>query len=444
MKRVLALLMTMVLIMGAFAGCAQSQESEETLVVNKDEVLKVWSFTDELKKPLEYFEENYGIKTELTIIPTADYPTKVQPVLESGVGAPDVFTAEIAWLKQWTDLPYWENLSEAPYNADEWEADYVPYVYDLGKDAEGNVRGLSWQSTPGGFIYKRAIAREVWGDDSPEFVAEKLADMDKFMQAAEDLKQAGYRIVPDQGAMRWFEKGADPQPWINENNELKLTETQLKFMDYKKEMFERDYTAMALEWSPAWIQSMSGPTPYNAGWDEVEGSTEELVEVFGYVMPTWGLHYVIKPNAGETAGDWGLTSGPSPYFWGGTWVGVYSQSENKGAAWEFVKMMTHDEEFLNWWYEETGDLLSYKPVTDAVKDTAEDEFLAGQNPYTFFLEEANKIKPGIVTAYDQGIDQMWGENVKQYVEGNMTKEEAIEQFYKEVENAYPEIKTPLE
>lgn len=443
MKRFLSLLMTFVLIIGALSGCAGNEETPETLTVNKDEVLKVWSFTDELKKPLEYFEENYGIKTELTIIPTAEYPTKVQPVLESGVGAPDVFTAEIAWLKQWTDLPYWENLSQAPYGVDEWEEDYVPYVFDLGKDSEGNVRGLSWQTTPGGFIYKKWIAREVWGDDSPEFVAEKLDSMDGFMEAAEELKQAGFRIVPDEGAVRWFEKGADPKPWVNAENELELTDTQLKFMDYRREMRANDYTAMAVEWSPSWFQSMSAPVPYNAGWDEVEGNNENLVEVFGYVMPTWGLHYVIKPNAEETSGDWGLTSGPSPYFWGGTWMGVYSQSENKGAAWEFVKMMTHDEDFLKWWYEETGDLLSYNKITDAVKENANEDFLGGQNHYEFFLEEAKKIKPGIVTGYDQGIDQIWGETVKKYIETDISKDDAVAEFYKQVENAYPEIKTPL-
>ena len=446
MRKLLSLLLVLALIIGSLAGCAK-EEAEEPVVeleVNKDKVLKVWSFTDELKKPLEYFEENYGIKTELTIIPTADYPTKVQPVLESGVEAPDVFTAEIAWLKQWTDLPYWENLSKAPYNVDEWAADYVPYVFDLGKDAEGNVKGLSWQSTPGGFIYKKWVAREVWGDDSPEFVAEKLSSMEGFMAAAEELKAAGFRIVPDEGAVRWFEKGAEPKPWVDADGNMSLTQTQIDFMDVRKEMREKDYTAMAPEWSPAWFQSMAGAVPYNAGWDEVEGNSENMVEVFGYVMPTWGLHYVIKPNAEATSGDWGLTSGPSPYFWGGTWMGVYSGSDNKGAAWEFVQMMTHDEDFLTWWYEETGDLLSYNKVTDAVKDSASDEFLGGQNHYEFFLEEAKSITPGIVTAYDQGIDQLWGEAVKQFIETDVTKDEVIEEFYKKVKNAYPELVTPLD
>ncbi len=442
MKKVfIGLLMATALIAG-LTSCGKGGTTEEDLVVKKDEVLKVWSFTDELKRPLAYFEEHYGIQTELTIIPTADYATKVQPVLESGVGTPDVFTAEIAWLKRWTDLPYWENLSAEPYGVDAWAADYVPYVWDLGKDSNGNVRGISWQSTPGGFVYKRWIAREVWGDDSPEFIAEKFATMDGFMAAAEELKRAGYRIVPDEGAIRWFEKGSDPQPWVNENMELVLTDEQKAFLDYIKEMREKEYTAVAPEWSPAWFQAMSAPVPFNAGWDELEEGASNMVEVFGYVMPTWGLHHVIKPNAEETSGDWGLTSGPTPYFWGGTWLGIYHDSDNKGAAWEFVQMMTHDEEFLTWWYEETGDLLSYNVLTEKVKASAAEPFLGGQNHYEFFLNEAQSIKPGLITAYDQGIDQLWGEARKQYLESDATKEEVLAEFYDKVQNAYPEIKIP--
>ncbi|CDF59173.1 extracellular solute-binding protein [Thermobrachium celere] len=446
MKKYLSILLSTVVVATSLVGCGpKTGEKSKTLEVKKDKVLRVWSFTDELKKPLEYFEKKYGIKTELTIIPTENYASKIQPVLESGVGAPDVFTAEIAWLKQWTDLPYWENLSEDPYNADEWEKDYVPYVFNLGKDSKGNVKALSWQATPGGFIYKRWIARKVWGNDDPAFVAEKLSTMENFLKAAEELKKAGYKILPDEGALRWFAKGSDPKPWVNEKNELQLTQAQIDFMDYQKKLRDNEYTAMAPEWSPAWFASMQGPVPVNAGWEkDINKVKGNKTEVFGYVMPTWGLHYVIKPNAKNTAGDWGLTNGPSPYFWGGTWIGIYSGSDNKGAAWEFVKMMTHDEEFLNWWYKETGDLLSYKPVTDKVKDSASDSFLKGQNHYQFFLKEADKINPNIVTKYDQGIDNIWGNVVSEYVNGKKTKEEAINEFYKQVKNAYPEIITPLD
>ncbi|MCD5322247.1 MULTISPECIES: ABC transporter substrate-binding protein [Pontibacillus] len=439
MKKSWSLLLALMLGVGLLAGCSDSGSASSD---KDDDVLKVWSFTDELKEPIKTFEEKNGVKVELTIVPIADYPTKLKPVLESGVGAPDVFTGEVAFLKQWTDRDYWENLSQEPYNADEWEGDYIDYVYDLGKDSEGNVKALSWQTTPGGIFYKRSIAKEVLGTDDPDQLGEMMSSWDGLFEVGEQLKEEGYRLFPDEGAIRWFAKGEDPQPWVNEDNELIMTDAKLNYFDHAKKLREKDYTAFAPEWSPSWNASMSGPIAYNGGWEEVDENASDKTEVFSYALPTWGLHSVLKPNAEGTEGDWGVTTGPVPYFWGGTWIGIYSGSEKKDLAWDFVQMMTHDEEFLTDWAKETGDVLSYKPVNEKIKDDFSEPFLNGQNNYTFFLEQAKKIEPGVVTKYDQQLDTLLGGQVIEYVDDKKSKEEALEEFYKQVKNAYPDIKTP--
>lgn len=429
MKKIFSFLSIAALGVGLLSGCSGSGESGGSADVD----LRVWSFTDELKEPITTFEEKNGVKVELTIVPIADYPAKLKPALESGVGAPDVFTGEIAFLKQWVDAGYWENLSESPYNADEIADKYVPYVFDLGKDQDGNVRALSWQTTPGGLYYKRSIAKEVLGTDDPDQIGEMLGSMDQVFDVAEKMKQKGYRMFPDEGSIRWFAQGANPQPWVNENNELMLTEEKMSFFDHAKTLRENSYTALAPEWSPSWLEAMDKPITVKEGGKETE------TQVFSYVLPTWGLHSVLKENAKETAGDWAVTSGPSPYFWGGTWLGVYNKSDNKELAYDFVKMMTQDDEFLTDWAKETGDVLAYNPVTDAIKEDFSDEFLGGQNNYEFFLEQAEQIKPGIVTKYDQQLDTLYGTAVQQYVDGKMSKKEAIEDFYKKVQNAYPDL-----
>ncbi|WP_409252891.1 ABC transporter substrate-binding protein [Bacillus sp. SCS-153A] len=439
MKKFLMVFMVFVLFAGVLAGCSGSSESSsEKAKSDKDVDLKVWSFTDELKKPITTFEEKNGVKVELTIVPIADYPTKLKPVLESGVGAPDVFTGEIAFLKQWVDAGYWENLSEDPYNVEEIKDKYVPYVFDLGKDKDGNVRALSWQTTPGGLFYKRSIAKEVLGTDDPAEVGSMLNSMDGVFEVAEKMKEKGYSMFPDEGSIRWFAQGDNPQPWVNDKGELKLTEQKIEFMDYAKTLRENSYTALAPEWSPSWFEAMDKPIKVKKDGKEVE------TQVFSYVLPTWGLHSVLKTNVTETAGDWAVTSGPSPYFWGGTWLGVYNKSENKELAYDFVKMMTQDDEFLTDWAKETGDVLSYLPVTNEIKDTFSDEFLGGQNNYQFFLEQAKEIEPGIVTKYDQQLDTFFGNAVQQYVDGKKSKEEAVKEFYRNAQNAYPDLQVPKE
>ena len=435
MKKVLALFMTFVLVAGVLSACSGDSKTSSSSK-DKDVDLKVWSFTDELKKPITKFEEKNGVKVELTIVPIADYPTKLKPVLESGVGAPDVFTGEIAFLKQWVDAGYWENLSEDPYNVDEIKDKYVPYVFDLGKDKDGNVRALSWQTTPGGIYYKRSIAKEVLGTDDPTEVGNMMNSMDNVFKVAEKMKEKGYSMFPDEGSIRWFSQGDNPQPWVNDKNELQLTDEKIEYMDSAKKLRENNYTALAAEWSPSWFEAMDKPIKMK------ENGKEKETQVFSYVLPTWGLHSVLKTNVKETAGDWAVTSGPSPYFWGGTWLGVYNKSENKELAYKFVKMMTQDDEFLTDWAKETGDVLSYLPVTNKIKDDFSDEFLGGQNNYQFFLEQAKEIEPGIVTKYDQQLDTFYGNAVQQYVDGKKSKDDAIKEFYKKVQNAYPDIKVP--
>ncbi|MGF3104276.1 ABC transporter substrate-binding protein [Rossellomorea sp. DUT-2] len=435
MKKFLGIFMTLVLLAGVLSACSGDSESSGSSK-DKDVDLKVWSFTDELKKPITKFEEKNGVKVELTIVPIADYPTKLKPVLESGVGAPDVFTGEIAFLKQWVDAGYWENLSEKPYNVDEIKDKYVPYVFDLGKDKDGNVRALSWQTTPGGIFYRRSIAKEVLGTDDPTEVGNMMNSMDNVFKVAEKMKEKGYSMFPDEGSIRWFSQGDNPQPWVNDKNELQLTDEKIEYMESAKKLRENNYTALAAEWSPSWFEAMDKPIKMK------ENGKEKETQVFSYVLPTWGLHSVLKTNVKETAGDWAVTSGPSPYFWGGTWLGVYEKSENKELAYDFVKMMTQEDEFLTDWAKETGDVLSYLPVTNKIKDDFSEEFLGGQNNYQFFLEQAKEIEPGIVTKYDQQIDTFYGNAVQQYVDGKKSKDDAIKEFYKKVQNAYPDIKVP--
>ncbi|KMK76863.1 ABC transporter substrate-binding protein [Alkalihalobacillus pseudalcaliphilus] len=410
---------------------------------NSDKLV-IWSFTDELEKEgaIAAYEEKYGVKVELTIVPIEDYPTKLRPVLESGKGAPDIFTGELAFIKEWVEQDYWENLSQEPYNVEQWKDDYVEYVFELGRSSEGDIKAVSWQTTPGGIFYRRSIASEVLGTDDPQVIGEMFATMDGVYEVGEKLKASGYRLFPDEGAIRWFAQGQNPEAWVNENDELIMTEGRLNHFDYAKELREKDYTAFAPEWSPAWFASMDGPINYNAGWDEVDENTTDEVEVFAFALPTWGLHSVLKENTEETIGDWGLTSGPNPYFWGGTWLGIYQNSEKKDEAWDFIQMMTHDDEFLTEWAQQTGDVLSYLPVTEKIKDEFKEPFLAEQNNYTFFLEEAQSINPNIITRYDQQIDTLFGNAVSEYVEGTKTKEEAIQEFYNLVKNAYPHIQAP--
>ena len=164
-------------------------------------------------------------------------------------------------------------------------------------------------------------------------------------------------------------------------------------------------------------------------------------DVFGYALPTWGLP-LLKEIAPDAKGDYGLTNGPNPYFWGGTWIGIYKNSKNKELAWKFVKMMTLDTETLKWWAKSTGDFVGNQAVINEIKDTFSDPYLKGQNHYKFFAEEAPKVNAKIICLHEKEIRDSFMVILEEYIEGKCeTKTEAINLFKQKVKETFPDIIT---
>ena len=87
---------------------------------------------------------------------------------------------------------------------------------------------------------------------------------------------------------------------------------------------------------------------WSAGWTSGMYSKDMFILT---CLPTWGLNFCIKPGIpademDKAANTWGYMQAPIPYQNGGTWYGMYSKSENKDAAWAWIKTMTSNEDYL--------------------------------------------------------------------------------------------------
>jgi len=384
--------------------------------------ISMWSFTDEVKKMIDRFESVYtGVKVELTIVPCEEYLNKIRPVLRSGKNAPDIFTAEYAFVIDLVESGFYADLGQFNPNT----ADLVDYVVQVGTDSKGVLRALSWQTTPGGFFYRRSVAKKYLGTDDPEQVGEMLSTDAKFLDTARKLNKesnGAVKIIAGYGDYQQYPWSRRTKPFVADGK-LNIEKPILDYFDIAKTLRDEHLTAEVGTWSPPWFENMNKKDP----------------QIFGYILPTWGLHYVLKPNAKDTMGDWGLCKGPGSYFWGGTWMGIYKNSKNKQIAWEFIKMFTLDEDTLKWWAKSTGDFLGNKKVVDEIKNDFADPLLAGQNHYLFFAQEAPKVNGKLLAKYDLDIRNFLMGAINNYVEGKMTKEEAITQFKSDVKNAFPDV-----
>ena len=415
------------------------------------EKLVIWTLAKDLQTFAEkYAEENPDVQIETVVIEPADYVTKVQTALNGGQTTPDIIVGEPQMLEDFYDAGYFEDLNQAPYNAQDYADQIVDYVWKVGQDSEGIQRAISYQITPAGIYYRRDIAESLFGTDDPEEIGKLFADYDTVLSTAKQLKDAGYRIFASDAEINYF---SGDSAWVVDGK-LNVNQARLDYMDLVVDLYQNDYTAYANQWSTPWYQAMAGEVPILTAdiqsyaddsvnvWDEeaFEEATKDLdkTEVFAFGLPSWGV-LTLRDNVGETSGKWGVCSGPAYGFGGGTFIGISANSEHKDLAWDFLKWVTLDEETAEWWIEKSeGDTVSLVSVLEKHKDD-ENPVYGNEHMYSFWQEQAEHIDYSKVTRYDKIINDAWGAAITAIKTGEKSKEDAISEFYDVVESTYPEI-----
>lgn len=390
--------------------------------------LSIITFTGEFNDQgiVADFEERTGATVDLQVVPNTDYEAKIRPLLATGQGVPDIFVGEAAYVRQFVEAGYWADLSEAPFNAD--TSDMFDYAVEMGTNDEGEVVALTWQTTPGGWFYRRSIAREYFGTDDPEQISEIFSSWDSVLEAAETLKQESNGEVSffagiGETLFRVFYT-ARTQPWISEDNEFQVDPQIQEYLRVAKEVRDNDYDARLNDWSGPWFEAMNTPP--------------EDADVFVYGFPTWGLQFVLN-GQDQSAGDWGLAAAPAPFTWGGTWLGIYEGSENKALAWEFIRMLTQDEEWMQDYAVRATEFMSDRSVMDEVREGFSSEVLAGQNPFDFFYDQVQFVSAEAIQGYDFQINQILMQVMNEYLGGQLTYDEAIDALGNRVQEAFPRV-----
>jgi len=405
----------------------------------QDKKLVVWSFTDEIQKMLAYYQkDNPDVKIEFTLVPNDVYQSKLKPVLQSGQGAPDVFTLEAGYVKGYVGSGWMGDLTALSKEAGK---NTMQYTKDVVTDSNGRVHGMSWQATPGAFFYRRSMAKEYLGTDDPAKVQAMISNLKGFVAVAEKLKTASKGkavLIASTGDLFQVFKSGRKSPWVV-NNALVVDPVMESLMDVAKTFHDKGYEGRQGQWSEGWFAGMKGALADEKG---------APVPVFGYLLPTWGLHYVLKPNAASksadgkettTAGDWAMVQGPIPYFWGGTWLTYYTKTKMKPEAQKLIEYLTTNEKFLTAWAKDTGDLVSNTKVVDAIQASYKAPFLGGQNHYLAFSTMTGNINAKVLSGYDQEIETIFQEQLAAFQNGEKDKKTALKDFKEGVASQFPDL-----
>jgi ABC-type glycerol-3-phosphate transport system substrate-binding protein len=409
-----------VLVLGVFftmASCAKKAETGVTLTV--------WSFTDELDGMItKYYKPAHpGVTIEYSMTPNDQFANKLNPLLQTGQGVPDIFALEDAYVRNYIESGLLLDLTDI-YEANKGKL--LAYPVEIGS-YNGRVYGMSWQATPGALFYRRSLAKKYLGTDDPAQVQAYLSDLPKFLETAKLIKEksgGSCKIIATTGELDRPFHYARKDPWVVDGK-LVVDPAMIEYMKVAKLMNDEGYTMRLGQWSEGWYAGMK---------DALTDENGEAIQIFCYLLPTWGLHFVLKTNAPDTAGDWGMVAGPVPYRWGGTWLGSWKDTPHKAEVKEFIRYLTTDDAFLEAWAKESGDLVSNVTVVEKIKDSYSEPFLAGQNHYAEFAGMAEGVNGRLTQGTDQAIDMLYGEAITAYIFEEMTLEEALQSFTEQAES----------
>lgn len=446
MKRLIATALCAAMVMGTMTGCGNNATSGGAAGDDPNvKTINVWAFTDEVPKMIEKYKEthsDFDYEINTTIIATTDgayQPALDQALAAGGADAPDIYCAEAAFVLKYTQgdaANYAAAYKDLGIDIDAKlkEADIAQYSVDIGTRGDGDVVGLGYQATGGAFIYRRSIAKDVWGTDDPATIKEKIGggsgSWDQFWKAAEELKAKGYGIVSGDGDLWHAVENSSPTGWIVDGK-LNIDPKREEFLDLSKKLKDNGWHNDTRDWQDAWFADMKG---------------EGAQGIFGFFGPAWLINYTLAPNCGGSAvgegtyGDWAICESPIGFFWGGTWLLANKDSKVKNAVGDIIEWITLDcsETGLQYMWA-NGTLNGEGGTKDAVasgtvmsKSDGSVDFLGGQNMFDVFVP-ANAFANGKnLTQYDETINMKWRDQVREYTAGNKTREQALADFKQDV------------
>lgn len=450
-KRGVAALLVASMCVGALAGCGSPSKSESgSDSTGEGKVINIYSWNEEFRQRVEavYSEVEKtsedgtvttlkdGTEIHWIINPNQDgvYQQKLDEALLKQADAADdekvdIFLSETDYVNKYTDadadvaIP----LTDLGIDPDTDLADQYDFTKTTASDMNGVQRGSTWQCCPGLLVYRRDIAKDVFGTDDPAAVAEKVNDWDAIKTTAEELKAKGYYTFASYADTFRLYGNSISDSWV------KSGETTIN-VDQKI----MDWVNTSKEWLDAGYLDKSVKGQFNDDWNKSMGSQSK---VFAFLLPAWGIDFVLKPNWDGESGAWAVTNPPQEYNWGGSYVHGCTGTDNPEHVKEIIMAVTATKDNL---LKISKDYSDFTNTTSGMQEATTDasfssEFLGGQNPFEYFAPVAENIKIAPLSAYDQGCVELIQNAFSDYFQGKVDYEKAKANFETAIKERYPDI-----
>ncbi len=444
-KKLLCVLLTTAMAASMLAGCGGKEDGAagaDADVSSDGKVLNVYCWNDEFQRRVKDHYPGYtevdattgkigDVTVKWNITPNADnaYQNNLDNTLKKQADAAaddkiDIFLIEADYALKYVDSDYSVAVEALGITKDDISGQYK-YTQDIVTDSNGVLKGLSWQGCPGILFYNREAAKEVLGTDDPAAVQEYVKDWDTFVATAEKMKAAGYNMVSSvNDTYRTYSNNVSTK-WVVDGK-IQIDDNIMKWVDDSKALVDAGVAGTHDLWSDDWSKGF-----YPEG------------KVFCYFGPAWMINFSMAADVEGSIGyngGWGGTEGPQGFFWGGTWICAANGTDNAELIKDIMLKMTTDTELMKGIVTKDDDFVNDKAAMEAMAQSDySSKVMGGQNPLPMYCAGAEKIDLSNLSAYDQGCNEEFQKAMKNYFEGNASKEDAIELFYTGVLEKYPDL-----
>ena len=342
----------------------------------------------------------------------------------------DIFLSETDYVFKYTDVDADVAMPLTDLGIDPQKdlADQYEFTKVTASDANGVQRGSTWQCCPGLLVYRRDIAKDVFGTDDPEEIGAKVKDWDTMKATAAELKEKGYYTFSSYADTFRLYGNSISQPWMGAG------ETVLK-VDQKI----MDWVSDSKEWLDAGYLNKTVKGQWNDDWNKAMSSESK---VFAFLFPAWGIDFTLKPNWDGEEGAWAVTNPPQEYNWGGSYIHACTGTDNPKYVKDIILAMTADADNLAKITQDYGEFTNARSSMQEAAQNDElypSEFLGGQNAYKYFAPVAEHIEMAPLSAYDQGCVELIQNSFSDYFQGQVDFDKAKSNFETAIRERYPEI-----
>ncbi|MBQ3162461.1 MAG: extracellular solute-binding protein [Oscillospiraceae bacterium] len=385
------------------ADSSAAASAEIILPKEEGKILRILCRNEDVKNAFEgmYGTENLpeGISVEFTVdinlTSDYEYADYLSGMTGSGGTNPvDIFVTEPDYMYSQINSELTLPLSEVGF-AEEDTADMFGYTIELGTSKEGVLKAVSWQAEPGVFAYRRDIAEEVFGNSSPDYIAELMAQ--DYSLAAESLAEKGFYITGSTAETYRVYAQNKTYPWIDKNGGITVDAALKQWAEDMLSDVRNGFNPNYGLWTFEWCETFYGEN-----------------NVFGIYLPVWGTEGVIE-NGGSESGIWGICSPIKPYYWGGNFLCVSADTDNPVLCGEVLKALTCNSEAMGKYVLESEDYFcNSRNAMKKIADGYYSEFFS-QNTYEVYLEEAEKISAAYRTEADTELDNNYTYVMQNYI-----------------------------